>query len=129
MFKRQRLRVDAGRAVLEHRRPSPLPTCRGSVDHGAMDTIGSQTIVVGIDGSTTSDAALAWAVEEAARRGMPLHLVSAGTYQGAAPDAAHGDADIEAQVSLQALADADARVAAATSGVSASTRAMAEAVA
>ncbi len=79
-----------------------------------MDTIGSQTIVVGIDGSTTSDAALAWAVEEAARRGMPLHLVSAGTYQGAAPDAAHGDADIEAQVSLQALADADARVAAAT---------------
>ena len=44
-----------------------------------MDSIGNQTIVVGIDGSAPSDAALVWAVDEASRRGLRLHLFSAGT--------------------------------------------------
>lgn len=34
-------------------------------------------IVVGVDGSATSDAALDWAVHEASTRHVPLHLVSA----------------------------------------------------
>ena len=32
-------------------------------------------IVVGVDGSPSSDRALDWAVDEAARRGLPLHII------------------------------------------------------
>ena len=32
-------------------------------------------VVVGHDGSAAADVALAWAVEDAARRGCPLHVV------------------------------------------------------
>jgi nucleotide-binding universal stress UspA family protein len=39
-----------------------------------MKTIGRNHIVVGVDGSTASDAALAWATEEAAKRRLPLDL-------------------------------------------------------
>ncbi len=39
--------------------------------------IGHNSVVVGIDGSAASDAALEWAVEEATRRNLPLHLLSA----------------------------------------------------
>jgi len=35
------------------------------------------TIVVGVDGSPTSDLALGWAVEEATRRALPLHIIHA----------------------------------------------------
>ncbi|HET8614251.1 MAG TPA: universal stress protein [Actinomycetales bacterium] len=42
-----------------------------------MTTSRTQTIVVGVDGSAAAGAALDWAVEEAAREGRPLHLVSA----------------------------------------------------
>ena len=38
------------------------------------------TIVVGVDGSPTSDLALGWAVEEATRRGLPLHIIHAFSY-------------------------------------------------
>ncbi len=79
-----------------------------------MDSIGSQTIVVGIDGSTHSDAALDWAVEEASARGLPLHVVSAGVYRGEGPAGVHGDEAVDAQVAREALAAADARLATAT---------------
>src|SRR5574338_1460212 len=36
-----------------------------------------RAVVVGVDGSAGSDAALTWAVDEASRRGLPLHLVHA----------------------------------------------------
>src|SRR5674476_170005 len=32
-------------------------------------------IVVGVDGSASSDLALDWAVDEATRRGLPLHII------------------------------------------------------
>ena len=38
------------------------------------------TIVVGVDGSPTSDLALGWAVEEATRRTLPLHIIHAFSY-------------------------------------------------
>lgn len=38
------------------------------------------SIVVGVDGSPTSDLALDWAVEEATRRGLPLHILHAFAY-------------------------------------------------
>lgn len=37
-------------------------------------------IVVGVDGSPTSNVALCWAVEEASRRGLPLHIIHAFSY-------------------------------------------------
>jgi nucleotide-binding universal stress UspA family protein len=37
----------------------------------------SGRIVVGVDGSDTSRSALAWAVEEAKVRGVPLHIIEA----------------------------------------------------
>lgn len=42
-----------------------------------MEQIGRGSIVVGIDGSPASDAALDWAVDEAVRRQRPLHLAHA----------------------------------------------------
>ncbi len=42
-----------------------------------MSTMHPGSIVVGIDGSPSSGHALDWAIEEAARRHMPLHLVHA----------------------------------------------------
>ena len=38
------------------------------------------TVVVGVDGSPTSDLALGWAVEEATRKGLPLHIIHAFSY-------------------------------------------------
>jgi len=38
------------------------------------------SIVVGVDGSRTSDLALDWGVEEATRRGLPLHIIHAFAY-------------------------------------------------
>jgi nucleotide-binding universal stress UspA family protein len=37
-------------------------------------------IVVGVDGSPSSDLALAWAVEEATRTSLPLHIIHAFSY-------------------------------------------------
>lgn len=41
-----------------------------------MATIGQHHVVVGLDPSAASRAALAWAIDEAVRRRLPLHLVS-----------------------------------------------------
>ncbi len=38
------------------------------------------SVVVGVDGSSTSDLALGWAIEEAARRKRPLHIIHAFSY-------------------------------------------------
>ncbi|QQQ74207.1 universal stress protein [Saccharothrix sp. 6-C] len=38
-------------------------------------------IVVGVDGTPTGDRALRWAMDEAARRGLPLHVVNAYSYE------------------------------------------------
>lgn len=40
------------------------------------------SVVVGLDGSPSSDAALMWAVEEAVRRTIPLHLMHARADEG-----------------------------------------------
>ncbi len=40
-------------------------------------TVPPRAVVVGVDGSAGSDAALEWAVDEAGRRRLPLHLVHA----------------------------------------------------
>lgn len=82
-----------------------------------MDSISTQTIVVGIDGSTNSDAALEWAVAEASSRGVPLHVFSAGVYQGEGPKAVYDDAAVDAQIAREALAAADERLAAARSRI------------
>jgi nucleotide-binding universal stress UspA family protein len=47
-------------------------------------------IVVGVDGSPTSDLALGWAVDEAARRGLPLHIIHAFSYGYPMTDAGIG---------------------------------------
>lgn len=84
-----------------------------------MDSIliGPRTIVVGIDGSANSDAALGWAVAEASSRGFALHVVSAGVHQGDGPKAVYDDAGVDAAVAAEALAAADARLAVATARV------------
>jgi nucleotide-binding universal stress UspA family protein len=61
---------------------------------------GSQhrAIVVGVDGSAVSDAALDWAVDKAARENRPLHIVSAYSLPmtGATPLAAPLEDDLKA---------------------------------
>lgn len=42
-----------------------------------MARIPPRSIVVGVDGSTSSEFAIHWAVAEASRRGLPIHLVHA----------------------------------------------------
>ena len=34
-----------------------------------------RAVVVGVDGSPANDLALDWAVEEATRKGLPLHII------------------------------------------------------
>ena len=41
-----------------------------------MEDLGSRPIVVGVDGSPASRAALAWAVDEAARRGCAVEVIT-----------------------------------------------------
>lgn len=78
-----------------------------------MDMIGNQTIVVGIDGSANSDAALAWAVDEATRRNLPLHLFSAGLRQFPVGGSTYGDSRMIAAGTGEMLASVNERVAAA----------------
>lgn len=47
-----------------------------------MTHVPAGSIVVGVDGSPASDAALAWAVDEAVRRDRPLHLIHAREDEG-----------------------------------------------
>lgn len=82
-----------------------------------MDSIGNQTIVVGIDGSANSDAALDWAVAEATRRKLRLHLFSAGILQFPAAESTYVDSAPHASSTGEALASIEARVAAASAHV------------
>lgn len=78
-----------------------------------MDNIQNRAIVVGIDGSANSDAALEWGVDEAVRRGLRLHLFCAGIRQVPGGDALDNDPHLAADVMRAALAAADNRLAAA----------------
>src|SRR5688572_17263789 len=95
-------------------RPPPLPAPRPAAQHRPMDTIRNQSIAVGVDGSANSDAALEWAVAEASRRKLRLHLFSAGVRQIPGGDAIYNDSELDAAVTRQALAAADERLAAAS---------------
>lgn len=77
-----------------------------------MDNIGNQTIVVGIDGSANSDAALEWAVAEATARKLRLHLFSAGNQQLLAGTAMYIDPLLDASLRREALIAVDKLVAA-----------------
>ena len=76
-----------------------------------MDSIGKQVIVVGIDGSANSAAALDWAVAEATRRNLRLHLFSAGILQFPAGQSMSIDSQVNTSRTGEALASIDARVA------------------
>jgi len=79
-----------------------------------MDSIGNRAIVVGVDGSANSDAAVDWAITEASGRRLPLHLFSAGIRQIPGGDAIYNDSELDAAVTRRALAAADERLAAAS---------------
>jgi len=67
---------------LVHNSPCPVAVIRGSATRGAPDRI-----VVGIDGSATSDAAVTWAADEADRHQVGLVLVHGWSYAYAPVDA------------------------------------------
>ena len=62
--------------------PCPVAVIRGVATRGAPDRI-----VVGIDGSATSDAAVMWGADEADRHNVALHLVHGWSYAYAPVDA------------------------------------------
>jgi len=62
------------RAVVRNS-PCPVVVVRGAASRGRPDRV-----VVGIDGSDLSDAAVEWAGEEADRHGVPLVIVHAWSY-------------------------------------------------
>lgn len=68
-----------------------------------MDTLSPHSIVVGLDGSPHSDAALDWAVLEAGRRTLPLHLFSAGMRLVPSREAMYDDGRLAAEVTREAL--------------------------
>lgn len=67
---------------LVHNSPCPVVVVRGAATRGAPDRI-----VVGIDGSATSDAAVVWAADEADRHEVNLHMVHGWSYAYAPVDA------------------------------------------
>ena len=67
---------------LVHNSPCPVAVIRGAATRGAPDRV-----VVGIDGSATSDAAVVWAADEADRHKVNLHLVHGWSYAYAPVDA------------------------------------------
>lgn len=79
-----------------------------------MDNIGNRAIVVGIDGSANSEAALEWAVAEAVRRRLRLHLFSSGIRQIPGGDSFDNDPQVAAEVTRAAFVAADGRLAAAS---------------
>lgn len=66
---------------LVHNSPCPVAVIRGAATRGAPDRV-----VVGIDGSATSDAAVVWAADEADRHNVNLHLVHGWSYPYAPVD-------------------------------------------
>jgi nucleotide-binding universal stress UspA family protein len=79
-----------------------------------METIGHHAIVVGIDGSASSDAALDWAVAEASRRRLRLHLFCAGIRQIPGGETVYSDPQLGATVTRAARAAADGLLATAS---------------
>ena len=65
-----------------HNTPCPVAVIRGAATRGAPDRI-----VVGVDGSASSDAAVEWAANEADRHKVGLHLVHGWSYPYAPVDA------------------------------------------
>lgn len=51
-----------------------------------MTTIARGSIVVGVDGTPSSDLAVDWAIEEASRRSLPLHLLNAFPHDDTLPE-------------------------------------------
>ncbi len=78
-----------------------------------MDSIGNQTIVVGIDGSANSEAALDWAVTEASRRKLRLRLFGAGIRQVPGGEPIYSDWQSDAALTRDALEAADTHLEAA----------------
>lgn len=72
-----------------------------------MERIRNQTIVVGIDGSANSEAALDWAVTEASRRKLRLHLFGAGIRQIRGGEPIYSDWQSDAALTRDALEAAD----------------------
>ena len=72
---------------LVHNSPCPVAVIRGAATRGTPDRI-----IVGIDGSETSDAAVVWAADEADRHGVNLHLVHGWSYAYAPVDASANQA-------------------------------------
>jgi len=93
-----------------------LRLCRAARAVGTvelMNNIGNQTIVVGIDGSAHSDAALTWAVGEASRRQLPLHLFGTAIHQLSGSESIYNDSRLDDDLQRLALLAADERLAAA----------------
>lgn len=67
---------------LVHSSPCPVVVVRGVATRGSPDRV-----VVGIDGSATSDAAVMWAADEADRHKVNLHVVHGWSYAYAPVDA------------------------------------------
>ncbi len=84
---------------LVHNSPCPVAVIRGAATQGAPDRI-----VVGIDGSETSDAAVLWAADEADRHKVNLHLVHGWSYAYAPVDASATQArdltEVDADITL-----------------------------
>ncbi len=73
-----------------------------------MTTTATHSIVVGIDGSPASDAALDWALEDAVRRRRSIHLFSAGERRMPGGEAAIYDFELVQVIADEALAKAEA---------------------
>jgi nucleotide-binding universal stress UspA family protein len=58
-------------------------------------TASTPNVVVGVDGSDSSRQALTWAVEEATRRNLPLHLLCAWQFDYSAETAARLESSLE----------------------------------
>lgn len=78
-----------------------------------MNSIGPQTIVVGIDGSANSDAALDWAVDAAALQDLNLHLFGAGVHGSLRDDSDGADGYVDGMIAREALATAEENLSAA----------------
>ena len=78
-----------------------------------MDSNSGTAIVVGIDGSPNSEAALRWAVAEASRRGLRIHLFCAGIRSLPGGHGMHYDSQLAADVIREAREGADKHLAAA----------------